>query len=202
MWRHEGLRRPVRTGNADAGSPTDTHERLRRVRTSEPVWACDFQFDQTTRRPRRLKSLHVVDERSREALAMRRRTQPRTSDQVVAIFTGLVGPRGAPEHLRFDNGPGDAAPTRSPTAAAPPVPDRDLHRPGSPWENPFVESFNGRVRDELFNVERFASLLEAKVVSNAGESTTTPTAALLPRSLTPAEYAATWTTPQPQPALS
>jgi putative transposase len=48
--------------------------------------------------------------------------------------------------------------------------------PGSPWQNPFIESFNGRVRDELLNVEEFASLLEAEVIVEAGGSSTTTTA--------------------------
>ena len=72
--------------------------------------------------------------------------------------------------------------------------------PGSPWENPFVESFNGRVRDELLNLEEFATLLEAQALVEAWRieyNTYRPHSAL--GGLTPAEYAATWTsTTQPQ----
>jgi putative transposase len=74
--------------------------------------------------------------------------------------------------------------------------------PGSPWENPFVESFNSRARDELFNTEEFATLLEARVVVEAWRSeynTYRPHSSL--GDLTPAEYAASWTS-QNQPALS
>ena len=100
LWRQEGLRRPVRTRKRRRVNP-DTNERLRAERPNH-VWALDFQFDETTD-GRRLKSLHVVDERTREALAMRvGRTC--TSDEVVDVLTGLVGLRGAPEHLRMDNG--------------------------------------------------------------------------------------------------
>jgi len=162
LWREEGLRRPVRTGKRRRVNPEAT-ERLRAERPNQ-VWALDFQFDETTDR-RRLKSLHVVDEHTREALAMRvGRTC--TSDEVVDVLTDLVAVRGAPEHLRMDNGPEMIAWAL-----------RDYCRlagtrtafiePGSPWENPFVESFNGRVRDELFNVEEFATLLEAQVVVEA-----------------------------------
>ena len=67
--------------------------------------------------------------------------------------------------------------------------------PGSPWENPFVESFNGRVRDELLNIEEFASLLEAQVLVEAWRveyNTYRPHSSL--GGLTPAEYAEHWTT--------
>jgi putative transposase len=74
--------------------------------------------------------------------------------------------------------------------------------PGSPWETPFVESFNGRARDELLNVEEFGTLFEAQVVVEAWRieyNTYRPHSAL--GGLTPAEFAARWTT-QHQPALS
>jgi transposase InsO family protein len=76
-----------------------------------------------------------------------------------------------------------------------------LHRARSPWENPFVESFNGRVRDELLNVEEFGSLLEAQVIV---ESWRTEYNTFRPHSsldgLTPAEYVKTWTINQPSPS--
>ncbi len=70
--------------------------------------------------------------------------------------------------------------------------------PGSPWENPFIETFNGRSRDELLNVEEFATLLEAQVVTEAWRieyNTYRPHSAL--GGLTPAEFAKEWTTNQP-----
>jgi transposase InsO family protein len=74
--------------------------------------------------------------------------------------------------------------------------------PGAPWENPYVESFNGRVRDELLNIEDFATLLEAEVIFEAWRiqyNTYRPHGAL--RGFTPAEMRAAWTT-EYQPALS
>jgi putative transposase len=197
LWRQEGLRRPVRIRKRRRVSP-DVSQRLRAERPNQ-VWALDFQFDETTDR-RRLKSLHVVDEHTREALAMRvGRTC--TSDEVVDVLIDLVAVRGAPEHLRMDNGPEMIAwalrdycrLTSTRTA---------FIEPGSPWENPFVESFNSRVRDELFNIEEFATLLEAQVVVEAWRieyNTYRPHSSL--GDLTPAEYAASWTSPN-QPALS
>jgi len=101
LWRQEGLRRPVRTRKRLRVSP-DSGERLRAVRPKQ-VWALDFQFDETTDR-RRIKSLHVVDEHTREALA-RRVGRTCTSDDVVDVLADLVAVRGAPEQLRMDNGP-------------------------------------------------------------------------------------------------
>ena len=197
LWREEGLRRQVRSRKRRRVTP-DSTERLRAVRPNQ-VWALDFQFDETTDR-RRLKSLHVVDEHTREALAMRvGRTC--TSDEVVDVLVNLVAARGAPQHLRMDNGPEmiawalrdycRMAGTRT-----------SFIEPGSPWENPFVESFNSRARDELFNVEEFATLLEAQVVVEAWRieyNTYRPHSSL--GDLTPAEYAASWTSTT-QPALS
>jgi putative transposase len=189
LWREEGLRRPARTRKRRRVSP-DSGERLRAVRPNQ-VWALDFQFDETSDR-RRIKSLHVVDEHTREALAMRV-SRTCTSEEVVAVLADLVAVRGAPEHLRMDNGPEMIAWAL-----------RDYCRlagtrtafiePGSPWENPFVESFNSRARDELFNVEEFATLLEAQVVVEAWRieyNTYRPYSSL--GDLTPAEYAASWT---------
>ncbi len=159
LWRSEGLRRPApckrKRRRPEAGSG------LLRAERPNHVWALDFQFDETADH-RRLKLLNVVDEHTREAMAMRV-GRSCDADQVVAVIEGLVAERGAPEHLRMDNGPELIAWALrdwcrlAGTATA-------YIEPGSPWENPFVESFNGRVRDELLNVEEFGSLVEAQVV--------------------------------------
>jgi len=197
LWRQEGLRRPVRTRKRRRVSP-DVSQRLRAERPNQ-LWALDFQFDETTDR-RRLKSLHIIDEHTREALAMRvGRTC--TSDEVVDVLIDLVAVRGAPEYLRMDNGPEMIA--WALRAYCRLTSTRTVFiEPGSPWENPFVESFNSRVRDELFNIEEFATLLEAQVVVEAWRieyNTYRPHSSL--GDLTPAEYAASWTSPN-QPALS
>lgn len=194
VWREEGLRRPARSRKRRRVSQA-TGERLRSQAPNQ-VWALDFQFDETSD-GRRLKSLHIVDEYTREALAMRvGRTC--TADQVVTVLAELIAVRGAPEYLRMDNGPEMIAWAL-----------RDYCRlagtrtafiePGSPWENPFVESFNSRVRDELLNVEEFATLIEAQVVVEEWRveyNTYRPHSALGGR--TPTEYANSWSTNQPQ----
>jgi hypothetical protein len=131
-----------------------------RASKANEVWAVDFQFDETADR-RRIKLCNIVDEHTREALAIRvNRTC--TAENVIVVIEQLAQ-RGAPTYLRADNGPEMIAWTL-----------RDYCRlsgtrtayiePGSPWENPFVESFNGRLRDELLNIEEFSSLTEAKVI--------------------------------------
>jgi putative transposase len=170
---------------------------MRAVRPNQ-VWALDFQFDETTDR-RRLKSLHVVDEHIREALAMRvGRTC--TSDEVVDVLVDLVAARGAPEHLRMDNGPETIAWALRDYCRMAGTRTSSLE-PGSPWESPFVESFNSRVRHELLNVEEFATLLGAQVVVEAWRiehNTNRPHSSL--GDLTTAGYAASWTSTT-RPAL-
>lgn len=185
IWRQEGLRRPVRS-HKRRRLGTGESKRLRATRANE-VWALDFIFDETSDR-RRIKICNIVDEHTREALAIRvdRRC---TAEDVVAVIEDLVLTRSAPKHLRSDNGPEMIAWAL-----------RDYCRlagtktsyiePGSPWENPFVESFNGRIRDELLNIEEFGSITEAKVIIEDWRTeynTYRPHSAL--GGLTPAEYA-------------
>ena len=162
VWREEGLRVPrKRRKRQRLGTSTVPAKRLRAQRPDH-VWAIDFQFDQTAD-GHNLKLLHVVDEFTREALAIecRRRID---ADETVEVLDRLVTERGtAPGFLRCDNGP-------EMTANA----IRDWCRfsragsayiePGSPWQNAYVESFGGRVRDELLAVELFSCLTEARVL--------------------------------------
>jgi putative transposase len=195
LWREEGLRRPVRTRKRRRVT-AEQAERLRAERPNQ-VWAIDFQFDETAD-GRRLKLANIVDEHTREALAMRvGRTC--TADDLVEVLAGLVAVRGAPEQLRMDNGPELIAWALRDWCRL--VDARTSYiEPGSPWENPYVESFNGRVRDELLAIEEFTSLTVAQVVVEAWRieyNTYRPHSAL--GGLTPAEYAATKTsTTQPQ----
>ena len=196
LWRAEGLRRPA-SCRKRRRVRLDTTERLRAERPND-VWAIDFEFDETANR-RRLKLANIVDEHTREALVMRVGRNC-TAEDLITELEQLVMLYGAPVSLRCDNGPELIASAL-----------RDWCRfsrigisyiePGSPWENPYVESFNGRVRDELLNIEEFGSLLEAQVVVEAWRieyNTYRPHGAL--GGLTPTEVRAAWTT-QHQPAL-
>ena len=162
LWREEGLRVPAKHRKRQRlGTSTTPAARLRAERPDH-VWALDYQFDQTAD-GRVLKLLNVVDEHTREALAMVA-ARSITADTTVETLDHVVLDRGtAPEYIRCDNGPELTANAL-----------RDWCRlsgtgtsyiePGAPWQNPFVESFNGRLRDELLAVEQFNTLLEAQVL--------------------------------------
>jgi putative transposase len=162
LWRKEGLRVPIRRRKRRRlGSSTVPAKRLRAERPNH-VWALDYQYDQTAD-GRILKLLHVVDEFTREALAIecRRRID---ADATVAMLDRLIQVRGtAPQVIRCDNGPELTANALKDwcrfcrTGCA-------YIEPGSPWQNPYVESFGSRVRDELLSVELFCSLAEARVM--------------------------------------
>ncbi len=193
LWRSEGLKRPApckrKRRRPDAGG-----ELLRATRPNQ-VWALDFQFDETADH-RRLKLLNIVDEHTREVLAMRV-GRCCTADDVVGVIERLVSHRGAPEHLRMDNGPELVAFALREWCRLAGTATTYIE-PESPWENPFVESFNGRVRDELLNVEEFATLLEAEVVVESWRTehnTYRPHSFLC--SVTPDEFSRKWTTNQP-----
>ena len=162
IWREEGLkvarrqRKRARMGNSEQGS--------QRLRAEHPnhVWSYDFVQDRT-RDGRRLKMLCVVDEYTRECLAIHvaRRIE---AAQVMEVMECLVGERGAPGHLRSDNGPEFVAKALRGWLERSGA--RTLYiTPGSPWENAYCESFNSRLRDEFLNREEFASEMEAKVLS-------------------------------------
>jgi putative transposase len=142
------------------GDSTVPAERLRAERPGH-LWAFDFQVDKIVD-GRALKLLNIVDEFTREALIMLVERNI-DADKVVATLELLVAERGAPELLRMDNGPEMTAHvlrdwcvlSRTGTV---------FIEPGAPWQNPFVESFHSRVRDELLDVEEFSCLAEARVV--------------------------------------
>ena len=125
------------------------------------LWALDFQFD-TTVDGRTLKLLNIVDEFTREcpAIVVDRSID---ADQVVATLDRLVLERGAPAFVRFDNGPEFIAYAVADWCRFNGVGSIFID-PGSPWQNAWIESFNGRLRDELLNGWHFDSLLEAKVL--------------------------------------
>ncbi|MGH2834257.1 MAG: IS3 family transposase, partial [Solirubrobacteraceae bacterium] len=162
LWREEGLRVPQRRRKRQRlGTSTVPAKRLVAERPDH-VWAFDFQFDQTAD-GRILKLLHVVDEFTREALAIKcdRRID---ADATVKVLEGLTIARGrAPEFVRCDNGPEMTANALQDWCRFAGTGSSYID-PGSPWQNPYVESFGSRVRDELLAVEQFSCLAEAKVL--------------------------------------
>jgi len=114
---------------------------------------------------RRLKILPIVDEFTRECLAILV-ARTITADDVLRVLTWLVAVRGAPGYLRSDNGPELIAGAVKGWLAAAGIATLYIE-PGSPWENPYSESFNSRFRDEVLDREIFTSLVEARVLLEA-----------------------------------
>lgn len=153
------------------------------------VWSYDFVSDQTLD-GRRLRMLVVIDEYTRQALAIHCARSIR-GENVVAVLTSLFATRGVPQHIRSDNGPefvADAVQRFLKTAGAATL----YIKPGSPWENGYCESFNGKLRDELLDRELFTTLAEAKVLTEVfrdEHNTVRPHSSL--GYITPAEFSAT-----------
>ena len=150
IWREEGLRVPAKAKKRRRlGISTAASDRLKAERPNH-VWALDYQHD-ATEDGRELKFLNVVDEFTREALAIEV-DRSIDAEETVAVLKRLAAERGAPTNIRADNGPElTAAVLREwcrlgETGTA-------YIEPGSPWQNPYVESFNARLRDELLGVD-------------------------------------------------
>lgn len=191
LWRSEGLKRPPSCKKRRRLHPGSS-VRLTATRPNH-VWAIDYQFDETADW-RRLKFTNIVDEFTREALATEV-SRSSTSDDLVEIIERLVAERGAPTYLRMDNGPELTAWALREWCRLSDTTTTVYIEPGSPWggQNPYVESFNGRLRDELLNIEEFGSLTEAKIVVEAWRieyNTWRPHSSL--GGLTPAEFANRW----------
>jgi putative transposase len=161
IWRREGLKVPARQPKRDRLWLADgACVRLRPERPNQ-VWAYDFVEDRT-RDGRKLRMLCVIDEFTREALAITvaRRLD---SNHVIEVLADLCLTRGVPEHVRSDQGPEFIAAGVKGWIAAVGAKTAYIEK-GSPWENGYVESFNGKLRDELLDVEIFNSLREAQIL--------------------------------------
>ena len=160
LWRDEGLKVPYRKRkkpHRGIGAPVGAMSPI----TPNALWALDFQFD-TTDDNHTIKLLNIVDEFTREcpAIVVERSID---ADLVVATLDRLALTRGAPAFVRFDNGPEFVAHAVADWCRFNGVGSIFID-PGSPWQNAWIESFNGRLRDELLNGWQFNSLLEAKVI--------------------------------------
>lgn len=125
------------------------------------VWSYDFVSDQTED-GRTLKMLVIVDEFTREALALEV-GRHFTSGDLLMVLEYLFEVRGAPKHIRSDNGPEFIAKAVRRWLASQGV-NTLFIEPGSPWQNAYVESFNSKLRDELLDRELFTTLAEASVI--------------------------------------
>jgi transposase InsO family protein len=162
LWKQEHLHVPKkqRKRRRLPGSSANSCVRHRATHRNH-VWSYDFLTDRTED-GRQLKLLVVIDEFTRESLAIEvGRTF--TARDVMLTLQYLFAVRGAPEHIRSDNGPEFIAKEIQRWLDRASVGTLYI-RKASPWENGYVESFNGKLRDELLNGELFLSLTEARYV--------------------------------------
>ncbi len=169
LWRREGLRVPARQPKRGRLWLNDRSCVRLRPKRANHVWAYDFVEDRT-RDGRKLRMLNVVeprgspevDEFTRECLCIRVSRKLGSSD-VIDVLADLFIARGPPGFIRSDNGPEFVAVAVKGWISGVGA-NTAFIEPGSPWENGYVESFNGKLRDELLNMEVFNTLLEAKVL--------------------------------------
>jgi transposase InsO family protein len=161
LWRQEGLKVPAKQPKRGRLWLADGSIVRRRAEHRDHVWSYDFVFDRTAD-GRKLRLLTIVDEHTRECLAIdvARRLN---SEDVLTRLAELFVRRGVPVHIRSDNGPEFTAKAVRRWLKRLGVQTLFIE-PGSPWENGYVESFNGKLRDECLNLERFDTLLEAQVL--------------------------------------
>lgn len=161
LWRREGLKVPQKQPKRGRLWLNDGSCMRLCAEYPNHVWSYDFVHHRTDD-GRAFRTLNLLDEHSRECLAIRVERKLNSID-VIDVLTDQFILRGVPAYIRSDNGPefiAQAVRDWIATAGA-----RTAYiEPGSPWENGYVESFNARLRDELLNGEIFYSLKEAQII--------------------------------------
>lgn len=161
LWRREGLKVPKRQPKRGRLWLNDGSCIRLRPEHKDHVWSYDFMATRTAD-GRGVRLLNIIDEYTRECLSIRvdRRIG---SEEVLEELSNLFILRGIPQHLRSDNGSEFTAKEVCKWLTELGVKTLFI-APGSPWENGYVESFNGRLRDELLDREVFTTLFEARVL--------------------------------------
>jgi len=161
IWRREGLKVPQKQPKRGRLWLTDGSCVRLRPEHNDHVWSYDFMAARTSD-GRSFRLLTILDEYTRECLAILVKRSIRSQDIIDQIFNLFVF-RGVPEHIRSDNGPEFTGKAIRGWLDCLGVKTLFIG-PGSPWENGYIESFNGKLRDELLNREVFTTLLEAKIL--------------------------------------
>lgn len=187
LWKREGYRVPRNVNNKKAiGIGANACDK-RKATASNDVWTWDFIHDRSND-GRALKFLVIIDEHTRECLALQPARSFKSTD-VLDTLSAIVGERGAPTHIRSDNGSEFIA-----QAVKRWMTDTGIEalyiEPGSPWQNGYAESFNSRLRDEFLGMNYFNNLNEARTLTRQWKehyNTQRPQAAL--GKMTPQEFA-------------
>lgn len=167
LWKQEGFKVP-QTQRKKRRLGCSANGIIRhRPEHKDHVWAWDFIHDRDQRH-RPLKWFTLIDEYTRECLALEVE-RSMTSLEVIDVLAQVLLIRGAPKHIRSDNGPEFIAVAMRQYLQAAGVGTLYIE-PGAPWENGYAESFHGRLRDELLNAEDFADVREAKALAAAWQN--------------------------------
>ena len=162
LWKQEGFKVPQKQRKKRRLGCSANGIVRHRTAHKDHVWAWDFIHDRD-RGNRALKWFTLIDEYTRECLALEVE-RSMTSLEVIDVLAQVLLIRGAPRHLRSDNGPEFIASAMRTYLEAAGVGTLYIE-PGAPWENGYAESFHGRLRDELLNAEDFADLREAQALA-------------------------------------
>jgi putative transposase len=161
IWRQEGLKVPRKQPKRGRLWLNDGSCVRRRPEYKDHVWSYDFVAARTSD-GRAIRLLPIIDEYTRECLSIQVARNFRSTD-VLDRLADLFLQRGEPEFIRSDNGPEFTS--KALRKWLEDVEVKTLYiEPGSPWENGYIESFNGKLRDELLNREVFDTLWEAQVL--------------------------------------
>lgn len=161
IWRQEGLKVPQKQPKRKRLWLNDgSCIRLRPTHRNH-VWTYDFVSDRT-RNGRPLRMLTLLDEYTRESLAIKVDRALKAYD-VVEQLAELFVIRGTPDFIRSDNGSEFTSDVVRGWLQRLGVKTLFIE-PGSPWENGYIESFNGKLRDELLNGEIFDTVIEARII--------------------------------------
>lgn len=161
IWRKEGLKVPQKQPKRGRIWLNDGSCVRLRPEYKDHVWSYDFMVDRTTG-GRAFRILTILDEYTRECLAVLVDRHISSQDVIDKLFELFVF-RAIPDYIRSDNGPEFTAKAIRSWLNRMGVKTLFIE-PGSPWENGYIESFNGKLRDELLNREVFTTLTEAKVL--------------------------------------
>lgn len=162
FWKREGLKVPQKQVKKRRLGSSENGIVRQRACHKDQVWAVDFIFDRTAN-GRSLKWLSIVDEYTRECLALEvGRTM--TAGDVIDVLIELTQARGVPRQIRSDNGPEFIAAAIRRWLGRSGI-DALYIEPGSPWQNGYAESFHARLRDELLNAEVFTTANEARMLA-------------------------------------
>jgi putative transposase len=161
IWRREGLKVPKKQPKRGRLWLNDGSCIRLRPEHKDHVWSYDFVIDRTSN-GKAFKIFTLIDEFTRESLCTKVNRRISSQDVIDELFNLFIL-RGIPEYIRSDNGPEFTA--RAVRGWLGRLGVKTLFiEPGSPWENGYIESFNGKLRDELLNREVFTTLKEARVL--------------------------------------